>query len=318
MRALISGGAGFIGSHLCERLLARGDEVVCVDNLITGQAENVGLFGSNPRFEFIHADIIQPVEFDGPIDRIYHLASPASPPGYLRKPLETALVNSIGTNHLLDLARRRGATFLLASTSEAYGDPLVHPQTEDYWGNVNPNGVRACYDEGKRFAEAITMVYVRHYGVDARIVRIFNCYGPRSDPNDGRLVPNFVTQALRDEPITVYGEGKQTRSLCFVSDLVDGLVRAMETSGTTGRVYNLGNPDERSILEFASVIRRLAKSSSPIVHREHISPDDPSRRCPDISRARAELGWEPRVSLDEGMCQTVDWFRSRLGLAAAG
>lgn len=317
MRALVTGGAGFVGSHLCERLLARGDEVVCVDNFITGQVENLETLRENPRFQFLQTDVIEPFEIDGAVDAVLHLASPASPPGYLRKPLETALVNSIGTNNLLALARARGAKFLLASTSEAYGDPLVHPQSEDYWGNVNPNGVRACYDEGKRFGEAITMVYVRQYGLDARIVRIFNCYGPRSDPNDGRLVPNFITQALRGEPMTVYGDGQQTRSLCYVSDLVDGLLRAMETNGTTGRVYNLGNPDERTIVEFAEVIRRVAGSSSPIVYREHISPDDPHRRCPDITRAKAELGWEPRVSLDDGLAQTVNWFRARLGLVAA-
>jgi nucleoside-diphosphate-sugar epimerase len=316
MRSLVVGGAGFIGSHLCEHLLARGDEVVCVDNFITGRAENLATFRDHPRFRFVEADVIQPFDLDGPADELFHLASPASPPGYLRKPLETALVNSVGTNHLLDLARRKGGKFLLASTSEAYGDPLVHPQSEDYWGNVNPNGVRAPYDEGKRFAEALTMVYVRAYGVDGRIVRIFNTYGPRSDPDDGRLVPNFVTQALRGEPITVYGDGRQTRSLCYVSDLVRGLVRAMEAPGTTGRVYNLGNPDERTVLEFAEVIRRLAGSPSPIVHRAHISPDDPHRRCPDIDRARTELGWQPTVPLDEGLGETVEWFRDRLGLLA--
>lgn len=317
MRALVTGGAGFVGSHLCERLLARGDEVVCVDNFITGQAQNLATMRENARFQFLRADVIEPFAIDGAVDAVFHLASPASPPGYLRKPLETALVNSVGTNNLLALARARGAKFLLASTSEAYGDPLVHPQSEDYWGNVNPNGVRACYDEGKRFGEAITMVYVRQYSLDGRIVRIFNCYGPRSDPNDGRLVPNFITQALRGEPMTVYGDGQQTRSLCYVSDLVDGLLRAMDTDGTTGRVYNLGNPDERTIVAFAEVIRRVAGSESPIVYREHISPDDPHRRCPDITRAKTELGWEPRVTLEDGLAQTVDWFRARLGLVAA-
>lgn len=314
MRSLVVGGAGFVGSHVCEALLDRGDDVIAVDNFITGQPENLASLRRHPRFQFLQADVIQPFDLDGELDEVFHLASPASPPGYLRKPLETALVNSVGTNHLLDLARRKGAKFLLTSTSEAYGDPLVHPQTEDYWGNVNPNGVRAPYDEGKRFAEALTMVYVRTYGVDARIVRIFNTYGPRSDPEDGRLVPNFVTQALRDQPITVYGDGRQTRSLCYVSDLVRGLLLAMETPGTTGRVYNLGNPDERTVLEFAEVIRELAGSSSPIVHREHISPDDPHRRCPDIRRARAELGWEPTIPLEEGLRQTVEWFRQRVGV----
>jgi len=314
MRALITGGAGFVGSHLGELLIRRGDQVVCIDNLITGQAENVAALRAHPNFAFVHADVIEPLTVDGPVDAIFHLASPASPVGYLRNPLKTLQVNSRGTNNVLELARDKGAKFLMASTSEAYGDPLVHPQTEDYWGNVNPVGVRACYDEGKRFAEAITMVYVREYGVDARIVRIFNCYGPRSDPQDGRLVPNFVTQAVLGRPMTVYGSGQQTRSLCYVSDLVDGLVRALESLGTTGRVFNLGNPDERTVLELAEVIKRAAGSTSPIVFREHISADDPQRRCPDITRSRSVLGWEPRVGLDEGMDETITWFRTRLGV----
>lgn len=316
MRSLVTGGAGFIGSHLCDRLLARGDEVICADNLMTGQVENLAHLRDHPRFQFLQIDVSQPFHLDGPIDRIFHLASPASPPGYLQKPLETALVNSFGTYYLLELAKEKGARMLLASTSEAYGDPLVHPQPEDYWGNVNPVGARSCYDEGKRFAETLTMIFVRSYGVDARIVRIFNCYGPRSDPNDGRLVPNFVTQALTGRPLTVYGDGSQTRSLCYVSDLVAGLLAAMETPNTTGRVYNLGNPDERSVLEFARLIKRLANSSSEIVHQPMISPDDPQRRCPDIRRARTELGWSPTVDLESGLTQTIAWFRARLGLAA--
>ncbi|HUX88885.1 MAG TPA: UDP-glucuronic acid decarboxylase family protein [Chloroflexota bacterium] len=316
MRTLVTGGAGFIGSHLCDRLIARGDDVVCADNLITGQASNVDHLRGNPRFHFMQVDVSQPFAVDGAIDQIFHLASPASPRGYLLKPLETALVNSQGTKNALDLAQRNGAKFLLSSTSEAYGDPLVHPQTEDYWGNVNPVGVRSCYDEGKRFAEALTMIYVRQLNVDARIVRIFNCYGPRSDPRDGRVVPNFVTQALLGEPITVYGDGMQTRSLGYVSDLIEGLLRAMETPGTTGRVYNLGNPDERSVLEFARIVKDLAHSSSPIVFQPPISTDDPQRRCPDITRARGELGWEPRVPLEQGMLETIAWFRTRLGLSA--
>ncbi len=316
MRSLVTGGAGFVGSHLCDRLLARGDDVVCVDNLTTGQRENLAHLESHPRFQFVQADVIQPFVVDGTIDRIFHLASPASPPGYMQRPLETALVNSFGTYHLLRLAQEKAARFLLASTSEAYGDPQVHPQPEDYWGHVNPVGERSCYDEGKRFAETLTMIFVRQFGVDARVVRIFNCYGPRSDPNDGRLVPNFVTQALTGKPLTVYGDGKQTRSLCYVSDLVDGLVRAIEAPGSTGRVYNLGNPDERTVLQFAEIIRRLTGSSSPIVHLPRISPDDPHRRCPDITRARNELNWEPTVQLEEGLRETVAWFRDRLGLAA--
>jgi len=317
LRSLVTGGAGFVGSHLCDRLVARGDDVVCADNLMTGQASNVEHLLASPRFRFLHADVIQPLDLDGPLERVFHLASPASPPGYLRKPLETALVNSFGSYHVLQLARQKGARFLVTSTSEAYGDPLVHPQTEDYWGNVNPVGERSCYDEGKRFAEALTMIFVREFQVDARIVRIFNCYGPRSDPHDGRLVPSFLTQALTDLPLTVYGDGSQTRSLCYVSDLVEGLLRAIETPGTTGRVYNLGNPDERPVLEFARVIKRLTGSDSPIVFQPLVRQDDPQRRCPDITRARHELGWQPSIALDEGMAETIAWFRDRLGLAAA-
>ncbi len=318
MRALITGGAGFVGSHLCERLLDRGDEVVCVDNLITGHSENLSHLRSHPRFTYIQADVTQPLGYDDPVDAVFHLASPASPRGYLRKPLETALVNSLGTQRMLELVQAQRAKFLMASTSEAYGDPLVHPQTEDYWGNVNPVGIRSCYDEGKRFAEALTMVFVRQFGVDARIVRIFNCYGPRSDPEDGRIVPNFVTQALMGKPLTVYGDGSQTRSLCYVSDLVSGLIRAMDVPNTTGRVYNLGNPDERTVLEFAQLIKQISRSSSPIRFVDPISTDDPQRRCPDIRRAQSELGWEPTISLDRGLDDTIAWFRARLGLAAVG
>ncbi len=316
MRSLVSGGAGFIGSHLCDRLIARGDDVVCADNLVTGQFGNLKHLQSHPRFQFARVDVIEQLTLEGPFDRVFHLASPASPPGYLRKPLETALVNGVGTYHMLQLARDRAARFLLASTSEVYGDPLVHPQTENYWGNVNPNGERSCYDEGKRYAEALTMIFVRQFAVDARIVRIFNCYGPRSDPNDGRLVPNFVTQAITGQPLTVYGDGKQTRSLCYVSDLIEGLIRAMETSGTTGRVFNLGNPDERTVLDLAEVIREMAGSRSEIVFRPMISQDDPRRRCPDITRARAELGWSPMVGLSQGLAETIEWFRRQLETAA--
>jgi nucleoside-diphosphate-sugar epimerase len=318
MRALITGGAGFVGSHLCERLLDRGDQVVCVDNLITGKSENLSHLRSHPRFTYIQADVTQPLDYDDPVDAVFHLASPASPRGYLRKPLETALANSLGTQRMLELVQAQGAKFLLASTSEAYGDPLVHPQSEDYWGNVNPVGIRSCYDEGKRFAEALTMVFVRQFGVDARIVRIFNCYGPRSDPEDGRIVPNFVTQALMGKPLTVYGDGSQTRSLCYVSDLVSGLTRAMDVPNTTGRVYNLGNPDERTVLEFAQLIKKISGSGSAIRFVDPISTDDPHRRCPDIRRAQSELGWEPTISLDRGLDDTIAWFRTRLGLAAVG
>jgi len=314
VKVLVTGGAGFIGSHLCARLLAEGHEVVCVDNLLTGRRENIAALLAAPRFTFLEHDVTSPLAVEA--EAIFHLASPASPPGYLAHPVETALVNSLGTYQLLELARQQGARFLLASTSEVYGDPLVHPQPETYWGNVNPIGPRACYDESKRFAEMLTMVYVRRFDLDARIVRIFNCYGPHSDPNDGRLVPNFITQALRGEPITVYGTGQQTRSLCYVSDLVEGLVRALFTPGTKGRVYNLGNPDEHTVLEYAQLIKRLCQSDSPIVFRPLPTEDDPRRRCPDITRARTELGWEPRVGLVEGLTLTIAWFRQRLALTA--
>lgn len=317
MRALITGGAGFVGSHLGDWLIQRGDEVICVDNFITGKDTNLAGLRAHPRFTFVDADVIRPLPLDQPIEAIFHLASPASPRGYLRNPLKTALVNSVGTHRLLELAREHRAKFLLASTSEAYGDPLEHPQREDYWGNVNPVGIRSCYDEGKRFAEALTMIYVREYGVDARIVRIFNCYGPRSDPQDGRIVPNFVTQALLGQPLTVYGDGSQTRSLCYVSDLVEGLTRAIDHPATTGTVTNLGNPDERSVLEFAQTIKRLTGSDSPIAFCDPISTDDPQRRCPDITRARTVLGWEPRVGLEQGLTETITWFRARLGTPAA-
>ncbi|MHB1133601.1 MAG: UDP-glucuronic acid decarboxylase family protein [Chloroflexota bacterium] len=309
----MSGGAGFIGSHLCERLLREGEEVYCLDNLSTGQRANVDELAALPGFHFLEHDVAVPLPDDPPVDTIFHLASPASPPGYFRRPLETMLANSMGTQRLLELAARRGARLLYASTSEVYGEPLVHPQREDYWGNVNPIGMRACYDESKRYGEALTMVFVEHYGVDARLVRIFNTYGPRSDPEDGRLVPNFVTQALRGEPITVYGEGNQTRSLCYVSDLVDGLVRAARTPGTRGGVFNLGNPEEHTVLEYAQMIKERAGSRSPIVFRPLLSEDEPTRRKPDITHARRELGWEPRVALAEGLDLTITWFRERLG-----
>jgi len=315
VRVLVAGGAGFIGSHLCDALIARGHTVIAVDNLITGNRRNIEHLADHPRFRFVYHDIIQPIRVDAEV--IFHMASPASPKGYLQHPLETSLVNAVGTYNLLELARLNHAPFLLASTSEVYGEPLVHPQTEDYRGNVNCTGIRSCYDEGKRFAESLTMTYVRQFGLDARIVRIFNTYGPRSDPEDGRIVPNFVVHALRNEPIPVYGNGQQTRSLCYVSDLVDGLLRALFTQGLAGYVFNLGNPDEHTVMEYAEIIKRLARSSSPIVHvrSDELGDrivDDPTRRCPDITRARTYLGWEPRVSLEEGLTATIEWFRSIL------
>lgn len=310
MKALVTGGAGFIGSHLCQRLLRDRHEVICVDNLITGNRDNVAHLVGEPCFQFVEHDVTEYLDLQA--DLIFHLASPASPPGYLQFPVQTALANSLGTYNMLELARRYNARFLLASTSEAYGDPLEHPQREEYWGHVNPNGMRSCYDESKRFAEALTMTYVRHYKLDARIIRIFNTYGPHSDPNDGRLVPNFVTQALKGEPITVFGTGEQTRSLCYVSDLVEGITRVMFYEGIKGEVFNLGMPDEHTVLEFAQIIKRLAGSEAPIVFRPHISEDDPTRRCPDISKARQRLGWAPEVGLEKGLNLTIDWFRQKL------
>ncbi len=318
MRALVTGGAGFIGSHLCDRLLAEGYSVLCVDNLLTGNRANIAHLEGRPGFEFRQHDVTQP--FEAGVDLVFHLASPASPPGYLQFPLATALTNAFGTYHTLEIAKRCRAKYLLASTSEAYGEPQEHPQRETYWGHVNPNGVRSCYDESKRFAESLTFIYRREDGLDARIIRIFNTYGPRSDPNDGRVVPNFVTQALKGEPITVYGDGTQTRSLCYVSDLVDGIMRAMFTPDTAGEVFNLGNPDEHTVREYAEIIKRLSGSPSPIVH---VNPpgariiDDPSRRRPDITKARERLGWQPRVDLETGLRETIDWFRDRLGVPRA-
>lgn len=306
MRVLVSGGAGFIGSHLCEALLESGHAVVAMDNFITGREANVASFVHHPSFTLLQQDVTEPVDFA--VDAVFHLASPASPVGYRKYPIETHLVNSIGTYNMLELARKNNASFLMASTSEAYGDPLVHPQREDYWGNVNPVGPRSCYDESKRFAESITMEYVRQYGLNARIVRIFNTYGPRNDPDDGRVVPNFVTQALRGEPLTVYGDGQQTRSFCYVSDMVDGLIGAMFGSGTRGDIFNLGNPDERTILEFAQLIIQISGTDVSIVYKE-LPPDDPVRRCPDITKARTTFGWEPRVSLEDGLHETIEWFR---------
>jgi nucleoside-diphosphate-sugar epimerase len=310
MRVIVAGGAGFIGAHLCRALLRAGHEVWCVDNLSTGRYANVAALERMPGFHFLEHDVLDPLDL--PVEAVFHLASPASPPGYLCRPVETLRVNSEGTYRLLELARSQGARFLLASTSEVYGDPQEHPQREDYWGHVNPVGLRSCYDEGKRYAEALTMAYVRHHGLDARIVRIFNTYGPYSHPGDGRLVPNFITQALRGEPITVYGTGEQTRSLCYVSDLVDGLLRAMFSDAARGEVINLGNPEEHPVRAYAERIRALCGSRSPIVFVTAALGDDPHRRRPDIGKAMRLLGWRPRVSLDEGLQRTIAYFRAEL------
>ena len=312
MKVVVAGGAGFIGSHLCERLLHEGHEVLCIDNLVTGRRTNIEPFLDAPSFTFIEHDIIEALPPLPPVERVYHLASPASPPGYKRHPIETLRVNSEGSRHLLELAARDGARFLYASTSEAYGDPLEHPQREEYRGNVSSTGPRSMYDEGKRYGEALTMAYARSRDVAARIVRIFNTYGPRSDPLDGRVVPNFITQALRGEPITVYGDGSHTRSLCYVSDLVEGLVRTMECENATGEVINLGNPEEHTILEYAKLIRELTGSSSELVFTEPAVGDDPQRRRPSIDKAHALLGWEPQVGLREGLARTIAYFREEL------
>ncbi len=309
MRTLITGGAGFIGSHLCERFLRDGHEVICVDNLITGSLGNLEHLRGNDRFTFIRHDISHPLEIDGPLDNILHFASPASPVDYLRHPIPTLKVGALGTHNALGIAKLKQASFLLASTSEVYGDPAVHPQKEDYWGNVNPIGVRGCYDEAKRFAEAITMAYHRYHDVNTHIVRIFNTYGPFMRLDDGRVVPNLMGQALRGEPLTVFGDGSQTRSFCYVSDLVEGIVRLLTKD--FHEPVNLGNPNEVSILDFAKEIQALAGKRCEIVFKP-LPQDDPKVRKPDISRARQLLGWEPQVDRHEGMKRTMDFFRSRI------
>ncbi len=308
-RAVVAGGAGFIGSHLCERLVARGDTVVCIDDLSTGAEENLAHMEGDERFALVVADVSEQVPVDGPVDAVFHLASPASPSAYLSRPLETLAAGSEGTRRLLELARRAGARFVLASTSEVYGDPAVHPQPEGYRGNVDPVGPRSVYDEAKRFAEALTMAAHRAGGADVGIARIFNTYGPRLSPGDGRVVSNFCVQALSGEPLTVYGDGTQTRSLCYVDDQVDGLL-ALMTAHVTGPV-NIGNPDERTVEELARKVLSLTGSRSSIEHGP-LPADDPRRRCPDIALARRVLGWEPKVALDEGLARTVAWFRERL------
>ncbi len=306
MRIVVSGAAGFIGSHFCERLLAEGHTVVALDNLLTGRRTNLDHLRADSRFEFIEQDIVQPFRIEGQVDAVVNLASPASPKDYLEHPIETLDVGSLGSRRMLELALEKGARFLLSSTSECYGDPLVHPQVETYWGNVNPVGPRSCYDESKRFAEALTMAYHRKHGVATNIARIFNTYGPRMKLNDGRIVPAFLDQALRGDPITVFGDGTQTRSFCYVNDLVDGLYRLMHSSERDP--VNLGNPVELTVLEFAEAIRSLTGSRSEIVFRP-LPQDDPRQRKPDISKARRLLGWEPQVPLEEGLRLTAEYFR---------
>ena len=308
-RILITGGAGFLGSHLCESFLKRGDHVLCMDNLSTGNRENVAALASNSRFTMIDHNVTRYIEIEGPLDTVMHFASPASPVDYLEMPIQTLKVGSLGTHNALGLAKDKGAKFFLASTSEVYGDPLVRPQKENYWGNVNPIGPRGVYDEAKRFAEAMTMAYHRFHKLDTRIVRIFNTYGPRMRMKDGRVVPNFIAQALKGLPLTAYGQGMQTRSFCYVDDLVRGIHRLLDVDYHLP--VNLGNPHEMTVLEFAKKINELTGSQSRIVFHP-LPQDDPQVRQPDISKARELLGWEPQVSLEEGLKKTIQYFKERL------
>jgi len=309
-RAVVTGGAGFLGSHLGDRLLAEGYDVVAIDNLITGDRDNIKHLIGNPKFEYLEQDITLPYTVPGPVDLVYNFASPASPVDYLELPLETLLVGSIGTHHTLELAREKGARFLMASTSEVYGDPSVHPQPEEYFGNVNPHGTRAVYDEAKRYSEAVTFAYRRKFGMDAKIVRIFNTYGPRMRLKDGRVVPAFISQALRGEPLTVFGDGKQTRSFCYVSDLIDGIYK-LSVSEQSGPI-NVGNPIERTMVQFAEEILKATGSKSEITYLPLPTADDPKQRRPDITKAKELLGWEPRVPLEEGLIETIAYFKTKL------
>ena len=314
MRAAVTGGAGFLGSHLCDYLIDRKWEVVCLDNLVTGARENVEHLQSRPGFQFLEQDVSEPFEVPGDVAAVFHFASPASPPDYLKHAIDTLKVGSFGTYNCLELAKRKRARFLMASTSECYGDPDISPQVETYWGRVNPIGPRSVYDEAKRFSEAITMAYYRYHQVDTRIVRIFNTYGPRMRLKDGRALPNFLYQALVGEPITVYGTGKQTRSFCYVSDLIEGIYRLFESS--EHEPTNIGNPNEMTILEFAERIRKLVGSSVPIIF-EPLPQDDPKQRCPDITKAKRLLDWEPKVHLAEGLDRTYEYFKKQVTAVSA-
>lgn len=310
MRSVVTGGAGFIGSHLCEALLKEGQEVICVDNLGSGSFENVRHLTKNKKFRFIKHNIIEPLQLiEGKIDFIYHLASRASPDDYQTYPVETALANSVGTDRMVKLALAKNAKLLFTSTSEAYGEPKEHPQKESYWGNVNPVGVRSCYDESKRFGEALLMAYHREYNVDIKIVRIFNTYGPRMKLDDGRVIPNFITQALENKPLTIYGKGTQSRSFCYVDDMVKGLIKMMNSKEIGPK--NLGNPEEFTILETAKIIKKLTKSKSEFVYMD-LPKDDPTKRQPDISAARKLLSWEPNIDFEEGLEKTIGWFKTKL------
>jgi dTDP-glucose 4,6-dehydratase len=312
-RALITGGAGFIGGHLCERLLSEGYRVLCMDNLRTGSLENISHLESDEDFEYVNHDVSTHISAPGEVDEVYHFASPASPADFERIPIPILKVGALGTLNALGLTRAKGARFMLASTSEVYGDPLVHPQSEEYWGNVNPIGVRGVYDEAKRYAEAITMAYHRHHGVDTRIVRIFNTYGPRMRPDDGRMIPNFIQQALLRKPLTVYGDGSQTRSVQYIDDLVEGVISLMRSQER--RPVNIGNPVEYAVHEVAELVLHISGSESTLTY-EPLPADDPKQRCPDISRASEALGWEPRVPADEGLRRTLEWFAARRGVPA--
>ncbi|MDK2831281.1 MAG: dTDP-glucose 4,6-dehydratase [Methanolobus sp.] len=306
MKSIVTGGAGFLGSHLCDLLLKKGHDVICIDNLVTGNTKNIDHIKSD-KFTYLKHDVTKPIYFGDKIDYIFHMASPASPVDYLELPIQTLKVGALGTYNMLGLAKENGARLLIASTSEVYGDPLVNPQPETYWGNVNPIGPRGVYDEAKRYAEAITMAYHRYHGIDTRIVRIFNTYGPRMRANDGRVVPNFINQALRGEDITIYGDGSQTRSFCYVSDLIDGIYRLMMSDFT--EPINIGNPAEMSVLEFAEEILGIIDSDSKIIFKE-LPIDDPKVRRPDISRAKEVLEWEPKVGLKIGLEKTITYFKS--------
>jgi dTDP-glucose 4,6-dehydratase len=314
LRAVVTGGAGFLGSHLCDLLIERGWDVLCMDNLVTGSDANIAHLLSNPKFRFIRHDVSRYIEVPGPVEAVLHFASPASPPDYLRLPIQTMKVGSLGTHNTLGLALAKKAKYLLASTSECYGDPNVSPQPESYWGHVNSVGPRSVYDEAKRFAEALTMAYHRHHRVDTKIVRIFNTYGPRMRLNDGRALPNFLYQALVGEPITVYGAGSQTRSFCYVSDLIEGIYRLLESD--EHMPTNIGNPHEITILEFAERVRKLVGSDTPIVFHE-LPQDDPKQRCPDITKAKRILKWEPKVNLEDGLNRTYTYFRERVTAESA-
>jgi dTDP-glucose 4,6-dehydratase len=310
-RVVVTGGAGFLGSHLCESLLDRGDEVVVLDNLVTGNKANIAHLFGRPGFAFVEHDVSNYIWVPGDVDAVMHLASPASPKDYLEKPIQTLKVGSLGTHNSLGLAKAKGAKYFLASTSEVYGDPQVHPQPETYWGHVNPIGPRGVYDEAKRFAEAMTMAYHRHHGLDVRIVRIFNVYGPRMRPLDGRVVSNFITQALVGKPITVYGDGSQSRSFCYVEDEIRGFLALLD-SGVTGPI-NIGNPDEFTMLELADIVLELTNASSEVIF-EPLPVDDPTQRKPDLTLARSKLGWEPTIALREGLTRTIPYFAEQLGI----